>query len=87
MEKKGTYLLLLALCVSPSLGTEWTPANYPNPSTTEGSKVCRRPAKSFVCDPDNIISTDSANVVSLRSKNLPTSRLHCNLQVVLLELS
>ena len=59
------YPLLFALLVVPTMGIEWTPSNYPNPYTSNGFKVCNRPAKSFICDPDNIISTDSANVVSL----------------------
>ena len=56
----GTILLLLTC----ALGTQWTPSTYPNPSVEEGFKLCKRPGKSFVCDPDSIISRKSANVVS-----------------------
>jgi hypothetical protein len=58
------FPLLLALFVASSHSKEWTPANYPNPSTLNGSKACQRPSQSFVCDPDEILSVDSANVVS-----------------------
>jgi len=66
---KGECLLLLSLFFASSYGIEWTPATYPNPSSLDGSKVCKRPSQSFVCDPDMIISTDSANVVSQSFKN------------------
>ena len=70
------YPLLFALLVVPTLSIEWTSANYPNPYTSTGSEVCNRPAKSFICDPDNIISPDSANVVSLSCARVSYKRHH-----------
>jgi hypothetical protein len=45
-----------------SASTEWTPSTYPNP--TVDTKACgRRGVRSWVCDPDGLLSYNSANVV------------------------
>jgi hypothetical protein len=45
-----------------SASTEWTPSAYPNP--TVDTKACgRRGVRSWVCDPDGLLSYSSANVV------------------------
>ena len=63
-------LALPLLCCLVAVGTafaatrEWTPGTYPNPDLDPAS--CGRPkgmARSWVCDPDGILSVESANVV------------------------
>ncbi|GIL52991.1 hypothetical protein Vafri_8709 [Volvox africanus] len=54
-------LVLLAFLTSASAGN-WSPENYPNPMVDV--KSCgRRGVSSWVCDPDGILTYESANVV------------------------
>ncbi len=67
MRATKNALILLAIWPTIALteGKEWSPATYPNPTADEGYRLCQRPAKGFVCDPDSLISRESANVVCL----------------------
>ena len=40
----------------------WSPSQYPNPQV-DLKKCGRRGAKSFICDPDGVLSYDEANAV------------------------
>lgn len=58
-------LLFLALrerFVSSSVSAIWTPSNFPNPTVDVG-QCGRKGVRSWICDPDGVLSYNSANVV------------------------
>ncbi len=61
------FKLLLSLAlrqqlVSSSVSSIWNPANFPNP-TVDIEKCGRKGVRSWICDPDGVLSYNSANVV------------------------
>lgn len=63
-HSRKTQLALLACSLLVAEGTEWTPSTFPNPSTASGAAACGRNVdRSAICDPDGIITRESANVV------------------------
>ena len=55
-------LVIVSVCLRLSLGVSWTQLNFPNPNISP--RACGRLVdKSWVCDPDEILSTESKNVI------------------------
>lgn len=63
-------LILLALCISwASAAAPWAASDFPNPQTD--SQACGRgDVKSWVCDPDGVLSVQEANVVEGMLKDI-----------------
>ncbi|KXZ41529.1 hypothetical protein GPECTOR_413g260 [Gonium pectorale] len=60
--RRNVVGLCLLLIAAPAAWARWTPRNYPNPM--RDVETCgRRGVTSWVCDPDGVISYESANVV------------------------
>lgn len=53
------------------LSTTWSPSTYPNP-TRDIDKCNRRGVKSWVCDPDGVISYTTANVIESLVQDIST---------------
>jgi uncharacterized membrane protein YgcG len=65
--------LVLSLSLVSTDSQPWTPGSYPNPSTAAGIEHCgRRNVASRICDPDGVISYESANVVEATIKDIQT---------------
>ena len=70
-----SFLYLVSLLTALQKPTDaWSPANFPNPQTDPAR--CGRPgvAKSWVCDPDHILSQRSRNVVEGILQNIAGAR-------------
>lgn len=66
MSRILAFGLVLCITLSAASAKIWSPAEYPDPSTPEGSQACGRGSVlGFVCDPEAYLTQESADVVSI----------------------
>jgi len=81
----AVILTVVTVCHSTENG--WAAKDYPNPRLSAdrtgangGYAACKRPERSYICDPDNILSSDEANQIDvLINKTMYETTCPCSL--------
>ena len=86
LRQHSLVLAFAAVCLahasSAASPTPWAPATFPNPYS-DVNRCGRAGVPSRICDPDSVLSTESANVVegiiqSIEAPKLPFAPSHCS---------